>query len=316
MTQIPSATKNTTNASSAPTPARKTRRGDSSTRTTVRSARRRGVARTVTNVIVSLLMLVWFTPILAMLLSSFRTQEDSALNGWWTVFGSPAFTIDNYIQSFQTVGIGGSMLTSIAIAIPTTILTTFLSAIGAFALVRMRFRGRAALTFLLIAMLVVPPQVTLVPLLRVFNLIHITGTIPAIWIFQVGFTVPFGIFLIRGFIASMPEELFESAALDGASALRTFRSLVLPLAAPVLAALSILQFLWAWNDLLIPLIFLGGTELPSPLTMQVSGLAQSYNQGQALLMSSAFISVIIPVVVLLTLQRYFVRGVLGGAVKG
>jgi len=132
----------------------------------------------------------------------------------------------------------------------------------------------------------------------------------------VGFTLPFGIFLIRGFIASIPGELFESASIDGASQLRIFRSIVIPLALPVMASLAIMQFLWSWNDLLIPLIFLGGSDLASPITVQVAGLAQQTTQGQGPLMAATVLSVAIPLILVIALQRYFVRGVLGGAVKG
>ena len=136
------------------------------------------------------------------------------------------------------------------------------------------------------------------------------------WIFQIGFTVPFGIFLVRGFIASIPGELFESAAIDGASMLRTFRSIVLPVSVPVLASLAIMQFLWSWNDLLIPLIFLGGSDVSAPITVQVAGLVQSNGSGESLLTAATFISILLPLVLLVSLQRYFVRGILGGAVKG
>ncbi len=128
--------------------------------------------------------------------------------------------------------------------------------------------------------------------------------------------MPFGVFLIRGFIASIPLELFESAAIDGASPLRTFRSIVLPLSVPVMASLAIMQFLWSWNDLLIPLLFLGGSDLAAPITVQVAGLVQTTGQGEGQLMAATFISIALPLVMIVALQRYFVRGILGGAVKG
>jgi alpha-glucoside transport system permease protein len=165
-------------------------------------------------------------------------------------------------------------------------------------------------------MLVVPVQVTLVPLLRLFNTIGLNGTVPAVWIYQVGFTVPFGIFLLRGFMVGIPKELFESASIDGASPLRIFRSVVLPLSVPVMMSLAIMQFLWSWNDLLIPLLFLGGSELPAPITVQVAGLVQTTGQGEGTMMAATFISVLVPLVIMVGLQRYFVRGILGGAVKG
>jgi alpha-glucoside transport system permease protein len=272
--------------------------------------------RPVVHIIVGLFMVIWFTPILALFVSSIRTQTDNAATGWWVAFVKPLFTGFNYQQAMSTIGVGESIGTSLAIAIPVTILTTLISALGAYSLTRMRFWGRTTLSLVLVAMLVVPPQVTLVPMLKFFTLVGLTGTVPAVWIYQVGFTVPFGIFLIRGFMASIPEELFESASLDGAAPLRTFRSIVLPLSIPVMASLAIMQFLWSWNDLLIPLLFLGGSDLPAPITVQVAGLVQTTGQGEAQLMAATFISILLPLILIVSLQRYFVRGILGGAVKG
>ena len=235
---------------------------------------RRRWGRVVLHLVIVLFMVVWFTPILALFITSIRTQSDIADSGWWTAFVEPLFTLYNYQQAMRVIGVGESLATSLAIAIPVTILTTLISALGAYALTRMRFRGRLTLSLILVAMLVVPPQVTLVPLLQFFNLTGLSGTVPAVWIFQIGFTVPFGVFLLRGFMAGIPEELFESASLDGAAPLRVFRSIVLPLSIPVMASLAIMQFLWSWNDLLIPLLFMGGSDLAAPITVQVAGLVQ------------------------------------------
>ncbi len=279
-------------------------------------SKRRTWARPVIHLIVILFMIIWFTPVLGLFVSSVRTQTDTASSGWWKAIVDPLFTGYNYQQAVSVVGVGGSLGTSLAIAIPVTVLTTVISALGAYALTRLPFRGRTALSLVLVAMLVVPPQVTLVPMLRFFRVVGLSGSIPAVWIFQIGFTVPFGIFLVRGFIASIPGELFESAAIDGASMLRTFRSIVLPVSVPVLASLAIMQFLWSWNDLLIPLIFLGGSDVSAPITVQVAGLVQSNGSGESLLTAATFISILLPLVLLVSLQRYFVRGILGGAVKG
>ncbi|HWD07394.1 MAG TPA: carbohydrate ABC transporter permease [Amycolatopsis sp.] len=284
-------------------------------RTGVGRARRRWV-RLIVHLIVVAFMVVWFTPVLGLFVGSFRTQNDIAASGWWHALITPLFTGYNYQQAMQVIGLGQSLGTSLAIAVPTTVLTTLVSAIGAYALTRMRFAGRNILSLALVALMVTPPQVTLVPLLKFFNVTKLYGTIPAMWLYMVGFTVPFGVFLVRGFVASIPEELFESARIDGASDLRIFISLVLPLSAPVLASLAIMQFLWAWNDLLTPLIFLGGTSVPQPLTVNVAGLVTATGQGEAQLMSATVVSILIPLIVVISLQRYFVRGVLGGAIKG
>jgi alpha-glucoside transport system permease protein len=267
-------------------------------------------------VIVALFMVVWFTPVLGLFVSSVRTQSDQATTGWWHAFTAPLFTGYNYQQAMGVVGVGSSMATSLTIAIPVTVLTTLLSALGAYSLTRMRFAGRTAMSLLLVALLVVPPQVTLVPMLKAFRALGLMGAIPSVWIYQVGFTLPFGIFLLRGFMAAIPEELFEAAALDGAAPLRVFQAVVLPLSIPVMASLAIMQFLWSWNDLLIPLLFLGGSSHAAPLTVQVAGLVQSNGQGEALVMAATFVSILLPLIMLVSLQRYFVRGILGGAVKG
>lgn len=282
-----------------------------------RARRRTGrPARAALHAVVVVLMIVWFTPVLGLFVTSIRTQTDVASSGWWNAFVQPLFTGYNYQQAMQVMEVGSSTATSLAIAVPVTVLTTVLSAVGAYALTRMRFAGRTALSLALVALLVIPPQVTLVPMLKFFGLVGIQGTIPSVWIYQVGFTIPFGIFLLRGFMSTLPESLFESASLDGATTLRTFTAIVLPLSVPVLASLAIMQFLWSWNDLLIPLIFLGGSELNPPLTVMTAGMVQSTGQGETLVMASTFISILLPLIVVVSMQRYFVRGVLGGAVKG
>lgn len=268
------------------------------------------------HVVVIAFMVNWFVPIVALFVSSLRPQTDTALSGWWTAFLRPALTFENYLLAFDQLKIVGSVGTSLAIAIPTTVLTTLLSVVGAYALTRMKFPGRTAFSLLLVGLLVTPPQITLVPLLRVYSVLGLSGTVPGIWLYQVGFTLPFGIFLVRGFIAGIPAELYESAVMDGASELQIFRSILLPLAMPVMASLAIMQFLWSWNDLLIPLLFLGGSGLPTPITVNVAGLAHQTTSGDGPLMAATFLSMAIPLFLVIALQRYFVRGILSGAVKG
>lgn len=204
----------------------------------------------------------------------------------------------------------------VAISIPVTVMTTLLSAIGAFALTRMRFAGRTVLSLILVRLRVIPPQVTLGPMLKFFGAVGLQGTVPSVWIYQVGITIPFGVFLVRGFMASLPEELFESTAVDGATTLRTFTAIVLPLSLPVLASLAIMQFLWFWNDPLIPLIFLGGSVLSSPLTVMTADMVQSTGQGETLMMAATFISILLTLIIVITIQRFFVRGGCDEGVRG
>ncbi|MER5171378.1 carbohydrate ABC transporter permease [Thioclava kandeliae] len=261
-------------------------------------------------------LIFWFMPVLALFVSSVRPQADTATSGWWMAFVRPLLSAQNYAMAIDQLNVGASLATSVAIAIPTTVLTVLLSVIGAYALVRMNFAGRTTLSLILVALLVTPPQITLVPLLKFYNSVSLSGTIPGIWLYQVGFTLPFGIFLMRGFIASIPRDLYESASLDGATELRTFISIVLPLSRPIMASLGIMAFLWSWNDLLIPLLFMGGSAMSPPITVNLAGLVGQTTQGQGPLMAATFLSVLVPLILILSAQRYFVRGILGGAVKG
>ncbi|TPW28106.1 carbohydrate ABC transporter permease [Pararhizobium mangrovi] len=285
-----------------------------------RAPKRRGStgrwARIGVHVVVVAIIVVWFVPTIGLFVSSLRPQAEAASSGWWMAFVRPIYTAQNYELALDQLQTASSLATSLAIAVPTTALVMFFSVLGSYALVRMRFAGRTALSLILVALLVTPPQITLVPLLRLYYMAGLSGTLPGIWLYQTGFTVPFGVFLLRGFIASIPEELYESAHLDGASELRIFRSIVLPLARPILASLGILAFLWSWNDLLIPLLFLGGSPLAPAITVNLSGLAAQTAQGRGPLMAATFLSVVVPLILVISMQRHFVRGILGGAVKG
>jgi alpha-glucoside transport system permease protein len=262
------------------------------------------------------LCVVWFTPVLSLFVTSLRTESDSSLTGWWHAFVEPRFVLTNYIEAIYLTGVGRSVLNSITLAIPTVIGTVLVSAFGAFALAQMRFRGRIAVFLALVGLQVLPPQVILVPMLEFFFGLGLTGTFLPVWILEMGLTVPFGIFLLYGFFASIPSELIEAARIDGASEPRIFLQIVLPLSTAILASLGILQFMIAWNHLLIPLIFLGGAGGLAPLTVQVAGLAQTSGGGENILTAATFISVLVPLVIIVALQKYFVRGILSGAVKG
>jgi len=273
-------------------------------------------ARLLLHLVVAGFTLLWAVPLVALLVAALRPQAETAASGWWMAFLHPVLSGANFADAFGQLHVADSLASSLAIAVPTTVLTCLLSLLGAYALVTMRFAGRTALSLVLVALLVTPPQITLVPLLRLYNIFGLSGSIPGVWLYQVGFTLPFGVFLLRGFVASIPKDLFESASLDGASELRTFLSIVLPLSRPIMASLAIMAFLWSWNDLLIPLLFMGGSDLSAPITVNLAGLAAQTTQGQGPLLAATFLSVVVPLVLILSLQRYFVRGILGGAVKG
>jgi alpha-glucoside transport system permease protein len=191
-----------------------------------------------------------------------------------------------------------------------------IAAFAAFAFAWMEFPGRQFLFFVIVGLLVVPIQMTLVPVLRLLTDLGLTGTFPAVWLAHTGYGLPFAIYLLRNFFAELPKEMFESAHMDGATPFTTFFRLALPTSVPALASLGIFQFLWVWNDLLVALMYLGGRPAVAPLTVTVSNLVNQYGQGWQLLTAAAFISMLLPLIVFFSLQRYFVRGILAGSVKG
>lgn len=277
---------------------------------------RRVILRALLHGVVVCISLMWLVPLLDLGLGSIRTESDTASSGWWDAIAHPLFTGVNYSDALDILDFWGGLATSLAISVPVTVLTVTLSAMAAFALTKMKFRGSMFVSLFFVAMLVIPPQITLVPMLKLFEWTHLTDTVPSIWIYQVAFTIPFGVFLICGFIADIPDEIIESALIDRASLLRIFAQLVVPLVSPALVALAIIQFMWSWNDLLIPLLFLSGSEHSDPLTVGVSGLVQATGQGHAALLAATCLAVVIPVILIIALQRFFVRGIVAGSVKG
>jgi len=260
---------------------------------------------------------VWMVPAVGLLVSSFREPAAVSQTGWWTAFQTPfAFTLDNYQAVLTTNNMGQSFLNSLMVTIPATLAPILIAAFAAYAFAWMDFPGRNLLFIAVVGLLVVPLQMTLIPILRLFNAVGLTGTFLAIWLAHAGYGLPFAIYLLRNFFGSLPREMLESAYIDGASPLVVFFRLVLPTSVPALASLAIFQFLWVWNDLLVALIYLGGRPDVAPMTVTVSNLVNSLGQSWQLLTAAAFISMLLPLVVFFSLQRYFVRGILAGSVKG
>ncbi len=288
--------------------------------TAARPPFQRFLARLPLHFAVIAIAVIWLVPTTGLLVSSLRTPQAIRSTGWWTVFtdffSGEQWTLQNYDVVVNTQGLAQAFRNSLYVAIPGTLLPALVAASAAFALAWMNFRGRQLLFITIIALIVVPLQVTFIPVLRMFNRLRISGSFFAIWLAHTGYGLPFAIYLLRNFFGSLPRDLFESAYLDGASEWQAFISLALPLSVPSLAALIIFQFLWVWNDLLVALIYLGGTPRVAPLTVIVANLVNSLGAEWHLLPSAAFISMILPLIVFLSLQRYFVRGILAGSVKG
>ena len=275
----------------------------------------------IVNIIMTLLCIAWLLPTIGLLVSSFRPADAINSTGWWKAFANPlsatTWTLDNYTQvlSAGQTPMDISFVNSIVVAVPATILPIMIAAFAAYAFTFMQFWGRDTIFIIFVALLVIPNQVALVPLLQFYGQIGLTGTFPAVWLAHAGFGMPLAVYILRNFMATLPMSVIESAKIDGASHFVTFWRLIVPMSVPALASFAIFQFLWVWNDLLVALIFLGQGD-NMVLTVNVKGLLGQQGQGANLLTAGAFLSMLIPLVVFVSLQRYFVRGMTSGAVKG
>jgi len=280
--------------------------------------RRRRRRRVFLHLAVAALMALWAVPTVGLLVSSFRRQEVLSTSGWWTAIAPPYhFTMENYRAVFDQQGIGQAFVNSLFIAIPATIIPLVVAAFAAYAFSWMEFPGRDVLFVVVVALLVVPLQTTLIPILRLFADWGITGQFTAVWLAHTGYGLPFAVYLLRNFMGSLPRSVFESAAIDGANHVTSFFRIAVPMCVPAFAALAIFQFLFVWNDLLVSLIYIGLANPDNlPLTATMANLVNSLGGGWYLLAAAAFLSMLLPLAVFFGLQRYFVRGIVGGAVKG
>ena len=274
--------------------------------------------RITLNFLVILLMAFWLIPTIGLLVNSFRPAADVANSGWWTGLLSPTnLTLDNYREVLGQSGLIDAFINSLFITIPSTIIPLFVAAFAAYAFAWMSFPFRNVLFVAVVGLLVIPLQTTLIPILRLFRDLGIQGSFLSVWLAHTAYGLPFAIYLLRNFMGSLPKEVFESAAIDGANPAVAFFRLAIPMSVPALAALAIFQFLFVWNDLLVALIYLGASNPENlPLTVVIANLVNSLGSGWHLLGAAAFISMALPLLVFFALQRYFVRGITGGAVKG
>jgi alpha-glucoside transport system permease protein len=266
------------------------------------------------HIVVIGLMAIWLLPTIGLFVNSFRSSDAVATSGWWV---PSAYSLDNYTEILAQSSIGDAFINSLFITIPATIIPILVAAFAAYAFSWMNFPGRNWLFIFVVGLLVVPLQMTLIPILRLFASLGLNGEFLAVWLAHTGYGLPFAIYLLRNFMGSLPREVFESAYIDGASPVTAFFRLALPMSVPAIAALAIFQFLFVWNDLLVAITYIGAARPENlPLTGAVSNLVSSLGDGWQLLGAAAFLSMALPLAVFFALQRYFVRGITGGAVKG
>ena len=262
---------------------------------------------------------LWTVPTLGLLVTSVRDPALIATSGWWTSllhpFEANQWTLSNYQTVLSSDGMGNAFINSLVVTIPSVAIPITIAAFAAYAFAWIPFRGRGILFTIVVALLVVPIQMSLIPILQIYAAGNLYGSFLGIWLAHTGFGLPLAIFLLYNFMSQLPRDLFESAAIDGASALQTFIRLVLPLSIPALGAIAIFQFLWVWNDLLVALVFLGPGADVRVLPTALYNLIGSRGGSWHLLTAGAFITMIVPLLVFLLLQRAFVRGILAGSVK-
>lgn len=288
----------------------------------------------IASAVVTVIAILWTIPTFGLVVTSFRTKEDILSSGWWASFTDFNYTLDNFravlFQGSSTMGNQGMIpfaVNSLAITIPAVVLSVGFGLLAAYALAWVPFRYSDQVFYGLFALQGVPLQLSLLPLLTffsngvqiaghtVFPPLHIVGTFASVWFPHVMFGLPLVTYLIHNFVASLPRELMEAARVDGANHFEIFRRIVLPLSVPAIASIAIFQFLWIWNDLLVALVFAGGTDDVAPLTLHLANLGGSLGSAWENVAPAALFSIIIPLIVFFSLQKYFVRGLLAGSVK-
>ncbi|RLP97813.1 carbohydrate ABC transporter permease [Micromonospora sp. CV4] len=303
-------------------------------KTTAGRVRKRLNSRSATLISI-VIAVVWTIPTFGLFISSLRPEDEIKTTGWWTAFTNPQFTLENYQQvlfgrSSSSGQLASYFINSLAITIPSVLFPLAFASLAAYALAWINFRGRDWAYIAIFALQIVPLQMALVPLLKFFSTgVTVAGVtlMPAwdlvdeqkfaqVWFAHTCFALPFAVYLLHNFISQLPGDLMEAARVDGAGHPKIFRTIVLPLITPALAAIGIFQFLWVWNDLLVALIFAGGGDETAPLTVRLAEMAGTRGNEWQRLTAGAFVSIVVPLIVFLSLQRYFVRGLLAGSVKG
>ncbi|HKA68031.1 MAG TPA: carbohydrate ABC transporter permease [Actinomycetes bacterium] len=285
-------------------------------------APRRGVVSRAVNrvgsgvlqILLIIIALIWLVPTLGLFVASLRPAQDNASSGWWTALTDPAsLTFENYSKLLDNSSIVQSFFNTVLITLPATILVVLIAALAGYAFAWLDFPGRDWLFLLVVGLLVVPIQVGLIPIARLYRDLGIFGTITGVVLFHVAFGLPFAIFLLRNYFIGIPRDLLEAARMDGGTELTIFYKVILPLGLPAIASLAIFQFMWVWNDLLVALIF--STNDTKPMTVALQQEVRQFSANFDVLAPGAFLSLIVPLIVFFAFQRYFVQGVLAGSVK-
>lgn len=268
------------------------------------------------HVVVIAICLFWMLPTLGLVINSFRSLHDMNQAGWWTTLLPPhGFTLASYQQVLNIDGFPQSILNSILITVPATVIQLVVATMGAYAFAWMTFPGRNLFFIVIVGLMVVPIQMTLIPVLQIFAATGLAGTFIAVWLAHTGYGLPFQVFLLRNYLGGLPREIFESAEVDGAGHSVRFLRIAVPMTIPAIASLTIFVFLGIWNDLLVALTFLG-TSTYRPFTVVITGLVTSLGGGWQFLTAAAVLQMSLPLLVFIFLQRYFVRGITSGSVKG
>ncbi|HVM24450.1 MAG TPA: carbohydrate ABC transporter permease [Candidatus Limnocylindrales bacterium] len=274
----------------------------------------RAISKSPVHIILGLIGLVWLVPTLGLFITSFRPSADMRATGWWNVLVEPRFTTSNYERVIEAEGMGQAFLNSLFITVPSTLAPLVIASMAAFALAWVKFPFRDTIFLFIVALLMIPVQIGFIPLVNMFRPTGLLQNYGALWIAHTAFALPFGIFLLRNFFITLPKDLIEAARIDGASNWGIFRTIVIPLSVPAIAAYGIFQFLWVWNDLLMALVYAQRNAI-QPMTVRVTQLLGTYASEWSLLAAAAFLIMIVPLIVFLSLQRYFVQGLLAGSVK-
>jgi alpha-glucoside transport system permease protein len=273
----------------------------------------RFLSRTPVYFVLVFIGLLWLVPTLGLFFTSLLEPAQIGRTGWWEIFSEPSMaTLDNYREVFDNEAITSAIWTTVWISLGATILPIAIAALAAYAFSWLEFPGRDWLFLIVVALLVVPIQMALIPIFSLYNDLRLFDTIIGLILFHTAFGLPFAIFLLRNFFIGIPRDLLEAARIDGASEFRIFFRVILPLGLPAIASLAIFQFLWVWNDLLVALTFARDTQ---PITVAIFSQMRQFSANIELIAPAAFISLAIPLVVFFAFQRYFVEGLLAGSVK-